>query len=293
MHKNIMIIMNPKAGKGNGRKALFEICNACNAQNDTVSVYITQFQGHALKLVTSIASNFDTIICIGGDGTWNEVINGMMMAHHRIPIAYLPTGTVNDFAASLKISKNVQKFIEHLQNKTFECDIVKFNQKYFTYIAAFGMFSDISYSTPQNAKNTFGKIAYFLEGFKQLAKIPNYQISIRINNETIEDNCIFGCITNSKYVAGFASINYKKTYLDDGLFEVLLIKTPKNPIDVQNIIASLLKHEVNTKWMHFYKASEVVLEAKEAIPWTLDGESGGTIKTAQIKNIHKAIDIII
>lgn len=292
--RKVMILINPKAGKGSAKTNLFTLCNGFCAMKDEVQVFVTQYGNHACKLVMEHAEQFQLIVCCGGDGTWNEVISGMMQIKEKPLLAYLPTGTVNDFASTLKLAKSPTKFMEHMTNKQpFACDIGQFNERYFTYVAAFGIFTEISYSTPQGSKNTFGKVAYFLEGIKQLTRIPRYHVILETEDTHIEDDCIFGCITNSRYVAGFASITGEHAKLDDGLFEVLLIRVPNNPLDIQAIIAALLKREVNETWMHFLTTSSLKITSEEAIPWTLDGEDGGSVTAAEIYNHHKAVTILI
>lgn len=294
MDRNIMILMNPKAGKGSAKTSLFTICNCFSAMQDNVQVYVTQYAKHARKLCEQHAASFNILVCIGGDGTWNEVVSGLLSSHAHPYVCYLPSGTVNDFGSSLKLSKSATKMMEKVKEyHPFPCDMGKFNDRYFTYIAAFGIFTDISYNTPQHIKNTLGKVAYFLEGFKQLTKIPQYHITYEINGESYEEDFIFGCITNSKSIAGFTSINAKDTELDDGLFEVLFIRIPNNPLDVQTIVAALLKHEVNEKWMVFTKCSHLKITSSQPIPWTLDGENGGETTSCSIDNLHKAIKILI
>lgn len=294
MKRKVMIIMNPKAGKGTAKTALFTICDSFTRMKDFVSVFVTQYRGHAKELTQMFGSSFDILVCMGGDGTWNEVINGQMELMDKPLLCYLPSGTVNDFASTLKLPKSASKMMELVEAYTlFPCDIGKFNEHYFTYVAAFGIFTEISYSTPQNVKNSFGKIAYFMEGIKQLTKIPRYHIKAYVDDELIEDDFVFGCISNSKYVAGFTSVSAKYAELDDGLFEILLVRTPNNPLDVQNILAALLKQEVNENWMYFRKAAHIRIESEEPIPWTLDGEDGGETLHALIENKSKAVTILV
>lgn len=295
MKRSIMILMNPKAGKGSAKSALFTICDRFCAMKDEVHVYITQYKEHAIELSKTLGSKHDILVCIGGDGTWNEVINGVLMSEKQPYLAYLPTGTVNDFASSLKMSKNPSVLMDQIEEFTpFQCDIGNFNhQRHFTYVAAFGIFTDVSYSTPQASKNTFGKVAYYLEGIKQLAGIPRYHIKLHVNDEIIEDDYIFGCISNSKYVAGFTTASTKNAQMDDGLLEILMIRTPNNPLDVQVIIAALLRREVNHDWMYFTTASSIRIESSENIPWTLDGEEGGSTTVAIIENKNKAVTILV
>lgn len=295
MNRNIMIIMNPKAGKGSNKTALFTICDRFNAMKDQVSVFITQHANHASELVQAHAKHYQILVCIGGDGTWNEVINGFMKVSKQPLLAYLPSGTVNDFASTLKLSNKADKFMDRIQTNTiFACDIGLFNEeRYFTYVAAFGLFTDVSYSTPQHAKNTFGKAAYYLEGIKQLTSMTSYHIRLHVNEETIEGSYIFGCISNSKYVAGFTTVSTKNAQMDDGEFEILLIRTPNNPLDIQAIITSLLLREVNHDWMYVTSATSLEIESEESIPWTLDGEDGGNTTSVRIENKNKAINILI
>lgn len=294
MRRKILVIMNPKSGKGSAKSSLFTICNRFTALEDEVRVCISQHKKHAQQVVEELAESYDILVCIGGDGTWNEVVNGLMSVKHKPNLCYLPSGTVNDFAATLKLPHNAEKMMNRVEeNSLFSCDIGKFNNHYFTYVAAFGIFTEISYSTPQGSKNTFGKVAYFLEGIKQLTRIPRYHIIMESKEIRIEDDFIFGSITNSRYLGGFTSINSKEAQLDDGLFEVLFIRVPNNPLDVQNIISALLKREVNETWMYFLKSSHITITSEEAIPWTLDGEDGGSTTTASIVNKNKAITIMI
>ena len=295
MERDVMIIMNPKAGKGSARTALFTLCDQFSKTNDHVSVYITQYAGHAKELTKLHGAHFDLLVCMGGDGTWNEVINGLMQLPKQPCVAYLPTGTINDFASTLGLSKRADKLMERIAaNTVFQCDIGLFHQRhYFTYVAAFGIFTDVSYTTPQHAKNTFGKVAYYLEGIKQLTNIPRYHIRLHVNEEIIEGEYIFGCISNSKYVAGFTTVSTKNALMDDGEFEILLVRTPNNPLDVQVIITALLLREINPDWMYVTTATSLYIESKEEIPWTLDGEDGGVTTSVAIENKNKAISILI
>lgn len=294
MNRIVKIIMNPRAGKQTAKTSLFTICDRFCAMQDQVIVQTTQYAGHAKELAIQSEHTCDLLVCIGGDGTWNEVINGIMEIQDRPLLAYLPSGTVNDFAATLQLPKSAEKMMDIVEKeRPFSFDIGAFNQCYFTYVAAFGLFTEISYTTPQSSKNIFGRIAYFLEGVKQLTNIPQYKVRAIIDDKkVIEDTFIFGCITNSKYVAGFPAFDSDNAQLDDGFFEILFIKVPMNPLDVQTIITALLKHEVNETWMYSFKANHVRVESEDAIPWTLDGEDGGSTHLAQIDNRKQAATIL-
>lgn len=294
MNRNIMLIMNPHAGKGNVKTSLYSICDGFSKIGDVVSVYPTQYRGHAKELVKEYMNKYDLLVCSGGDGTLNEVISGMMQMKYRIPLAYIPTGTVNDFAATLHLSGNVKKALQTFSNgEEFPCDICSFNERYFTYVAAFGAFTEVSYTTPQATKNLLGRAAYFLEGIKQFAHIKTYHMKLTTYNLVLEDDFVFGAITNSKSVAGFQTYNTKNARLDDGVFEVLMVRMPQNPLDLQIIITALLKQEINEKFMEFFTTDELHIESDATATWTLDGEAGGSPEDIHIQIKNKAITFLV
>ena len=224
-------------------------------------------------------------MCSGGDGTLDEVVTGMMKRTEQIPIGYIPTGTTNDFARSLHIPKDMLKAADTAVNgMVFPCDVGKFNEDIFVYIAAFGLFTDVSYQTKQEVKNVLGHLAYVLEGMKRLYNVPSYRIKVTHDDQIIEDEFIFGMVTNSRSIGGFRNMVGKSIVFDDGEFEVTLIKTPKNPLALQEIIAALLIEQIDTKHMYTFKASSLKLESLEEIPWTLDGEFGGEHDEVIIEN---------
>ena len=214
--------------------------------------------------------------------------------NHRIPIGYIPTGTTNDFASSLQISRDILEAAHISVNGIpFGCDVGTFNHDIFVYVAAFGLFTDVPYQTDQKLKNALGHAAYVLEGAKRLSNIPSYHIKVTCGERVIEEEFMIGMITNSRSVAGFRSIMGKDVKFDDGEFEVTLIKKPKNIAELNEIITSLLVESFDTKHMYTFKASEIVLESKEEIPWTLDGEFGGQHDNVHIINKKQALQIMI
>lgn len=289
-----MIILNPTAGKGSAKRSLFEIIDELNKQGIQPITFTTQYSGHAKDIITKYGSNYPMVICCGGDGTLNEVVSGMMNLTKRPSLGYLPKGTANDFAFTLKLTSNTKKMMQRILGKTeFPCDIGSFNHKYFTYVAGFGAFTDVSYTTPQQSKNMLGKVAYFLEGFKHLPSITSYHLKITYGDSVIEDDFAFGTITNAKSVGGMQSISTKVADLQDGLFEVLLIRLPNNPLDLQVIITALLKQEINERWMCFFKTDALRIESDDELKWTLDGEEGGIHHDVYIENKNKAITFLV
>ena len=234
------------------------------------------------------------VVCSGGDGTLDEVVTAMARRKDPVPIGYIPTGTTNDFANSLHISKDLLEAADTAANGVpFPCDVGVFNDDYFVYIAAFGLFTDVSYETKQSVKNVLGHLAYVLEGTKRLFNIPSYHIKITHDGETIEDDFVFGMVTNSRSVGGFKGIVGKEVIFDDGEFEVTLIKTPKNPIELNEIVASLLIKQIDSAHMYSFKAKEVKFESIEEIPWTLDGEFGGEHDCVDIRNWKQGMRIMV
>lgn len=292
--KKMLFIYNPHAGKANIRSNLLDIIDIFTKAEYEVTAYPTQAAGDAIAVSRERSKDYDIVVCCGGDGTLDEVVTGIMQCSERVTIGYVPAGSTNDFANSLHIPKNMIKAAETVVNGVkFPCDIGAFNDDTFVYIAAFGLFTDVSYETKQDVKNLLGHMAYLLEGMKRLSAIPTYRIKIRYGDETIEDDFIFGMITNSESVGGFKRITGKWVELDDGMFEVTLIKNPKNPLELNSILTALVLKDIDTEYMYCFRTDHLELESEEEIAWTLDGEFGGNHKKAIIDNCKKAIHIMI
>ncbi|MBP3462744.1 MAG: YegS/Rv2252/BmrU family lipid kinase [Tyzzerella sp.] len=294
--KKMLFIYNPNAGKGLLKAKLSDVLDIMVKAGYELTVYPTQSYRDAYRKVVYMDKGYDIVVCSGGDGTLDEVVTGMMKRdkEDRIPIGYIPTGTTNDFASSLHISRDIMEAADTtVHGKPFACDVGKFNKDVFVYVAAFGLFTDVPYQTDQKLKNALGHAAYVLEGVKRLSNVPSYHIKITADGREIEDEFMIGMITNSRSVAGFRSIMGKDVKFDDGEFEVTLIKKPKSLIGLQEIITALLIENFDTKHMYTFKAKEITLESKEEIPWTLDGEFGGQHEEVHIINKKQALEIMI
>ncbi|MBQ8803008.1 MAG: YegS/Rv2252/BmrU family lipid kinase [Tyzzerella sp.] len=294
--KRMLFVYNPNAGKGLLKSKLSDVLDIFVKANYEVVIYPTQCYRDAYQKVVHMEDGYDIIVCSGGDGTLDEVVTAMMRRprKRRIPIGYIPTGTTNDFASSLHISRDILEAADAaVHGKAFACDTGSFNNDIFVYVAAFGLFTDVSYQTDQKLKNILGHSAYVLEGVKRLSNIPSYHIKVTYGEEVIEDEFMIGMVTNSKSVAGFRNIKGKDVKFDDGEFEVTLIRRPKSLIELQEIIAALLIESFDTKYMYAFKASEIVFESKEEIPWTLDGEFGGQHDRVEILNKKQALEIMV
>lgn len=293
--KRLLFIYNPHAGKELLKPKLSDIIDIFVKAGYEVVAYPTQSYRDAYRKVSEYDSDeYDLVVCSGGDGTIDEVVTGMMQRDKRDPIGYIPTGTTNDFANSLHIPKGLLRAADNAVNGTlFPCDVGKFNDDIFVYIAAFGLFTDVSYQTKQEMKNVLGHLAYVLEGTKRLFNVPSYRIKVTYDGETLEDEFIFGMVTNSRSVGGFRNMIGKQVVFDDGLFEVTLIKTPKNPLALQEIVASLLIEQVDTKHMYSFKTGRITFESLEEIPWTLDGEFGGAHDEVTVENLNRQLRIMV
>ena len=292
-NKKLLFVLNPLAGKGSVKNHLLGMIDILTKSGYEVTVYPTQEQGDGIRIIEQKADRYDVVACCGGDGTLDEVVTGMMKSNKERPIIYIPAGSTNDFANSLHLPRNMIKATkEAVQGEEFCFDIGSFNDDYFVYIAAFGIFTDVSYETNQDMKNILGHMAYLLEGMKRLSTVKAYPLKIRCSEKVIEDEFIFGMITNSESVGGFKRITGDNVELSDGEFEITLIKKPKNPIEMNNILQSLLIKDIDNESMYCFKSSEIRIESKEEIAWTLDGEFGGKQKDVTIKNIKQAICIL-
>lgn len=292
--KKMLFIYNPNSGMGLLKPKLSDVLDIFVKGGYEVTVYPPQKYHDAVRKMAEYEEQYDLVACSGGDGTLDEVVTGMMKREDKVPIGYIPAGTTNDFASSLHISKNMLEAADTVVNGVpFACDVGEFNEDYFVYIAAFGLFTDVSYETKQSMKNVLGHLAYILEGTKRIFNIPSYRIKVTHDGETIEDEFIYGMVTNSRSVGGFKGITGKNVVFDDGKFEVTLFKTPRNPMELNEILGALALRKINPKRMYSFKTNEVHFETEEEIPWTLDGEFGGVHEEVVVKDCQKALEIMV
>lgn len=292
--KKLLFVVNGHSGKGQIKNKLLDIIDIMIKEGYHVQVHTTQEREDATKVVREQAKYYDLVVCSGGDGTLDEAVTGMMQSEVRPPLGYIPAGSTNDFANSLEIPKDmIQAAKTAVLGVPFSCDVGEFNGDYFIYVAAFGIFTDVSYATSQELKNALGHVAYILEGAKRLYTIKTYHMRVEYDGNEIEGDFLLGMITNSTSVGGFKNMTGKDVKLDDGMFEVTLIHKPKNIIELNTIIASLTNLKDETDLIDSFRAESVKFYSEEEIPWTLDGEFGGDHKEVQIKDHCKAVDIMI
>ena len=295
--KKMLFVYNPNAGKGLLKAKISDVLDIfVKAGYDQIMTYPTQSYKDAYRKIVHMEDDFDLVVCSGGDGTLDETVTGMMKRskEKRVPIGYIPTGTTNDFAASLKIPKVILDAADAcVYGEPFACDVGTFNNDIFVYVAAFGLFTDVSYQTDQKLKNALGHTAYVLEGMKRLTNIPSYKLKITCGDTQIEDEFVIGLITNARSVGGVKDIMGKEVDFADGEFEVTLIKSPKTIAELNGIITSLLLGKPDSRYVTMMKASHLIVEANEEIPWTLDGEFGGNHEKVEITNKKEAIQIML
>ena len=291
--KKMLFIYNPRAGKAKIRSNLLDIIDIFTKAGYEVTAYPTQMKGDGVRAVKERKLGYyDIITCSGGDGTLDEVVSGMMQCDRKIPIGYVPAGSTNDFANSLHIPRDMIRAAEVIiGGKTFGCDIGAFNDDFFVYIAAFGLFTDVSYETPQDIKNVLGHMAYILEGMRRLSSIKAYRMKVECEELSVEAEFLFGMITNSISVGGFKGITGKYVQLDDGEFEVVLIKKPTSPMELNLVMAALLNRNINADCMYCFRTSCLTITSEEEVPWTLDGEFGGKHRQVNIQNLNRVLTI--
>lgn len=294
MPKKVLFIVNPHAGKGQIRNHLLEITDTLVKADCEVTVYTTQNQGDAIRVTRERDKSYQLVVCSGGDGTLDEIVTGMMQSGFKTTVGYIPAGSTNDFANSLFMPKNMVEAAEGImEEKLYHCDIGRFNNQSFTYIAAFGLFTDVAYQTDQDLKNILGHVAYLLEGVKRLFDIKFYHMKIQSEELTVEDDFIYGMVTNSRSVGGFKNLTGKNVDMNDGLFEVTMIRQPKNPLELQEIMTAMLTAEDNTDMIYSFKSAQLTITSEEVIPWTLDGEFGGEHTQVKISNCHEALNLYL
>lgn len=292
--KKLLFILNPDAGKGLIKNKLLRIVDIMVKEGFEVTIYPTQAREDALHMVKERAKEFDLVVCSGGDGTLDEAVNGMMHSEEKVPLGYIPAGSTNDFANSLKIPRDMVKAAKiAAAGRKFACDVGQFNDKLFVYVAAFGIFTEVSYKTSQEWKNILGHAAYILEGVKSLPEITSYHMRVECEEILIEDDFIYGMITNSNSVGGFKNMTGKNVQMDDGKFEVTLIRMPKSFAELNEILASLTKLIDNTDLIYSFKSDRILFSSPVEVAWTLDGEFGGSCKEASVFNLQKAIEIMV
>lgn len=294
MEKRLLLIMNPRAGQKRANRYLPDMLRLFSDHGCITTAYMTGGQGDAAAFVRSHAKESDLIVAVGGDGTLNETVNGLLASGVRRPIGYIPAGSTNDFASSLKLPTNIMEAAKAVMEGTPRTvDVGDFNGRSFTYVASFGAFTETSYTTPQEIKNVLGRFAYILEGVKDLANIR--PIPMRLVTDTgdlFEGDFIFGAISNTTSIGGLMTMPPARVIMDDGLFEITLIKMPTTATELGRILTSLQSQQYDAKVILTSSASRITVHSPNAVPWTLDGEYAKGETDILVENLHNAFELI-
>ncbi len=298
MGQKVLFVVNPYSGRQKIRTELINVIDALTKAGCETVVMTTQGRGYTQKMLKEAEGRYQLLICSGGDGTFNEVLSGVMTwdDEKRPLLGYIPAGSTNDFASGVNLSSNIGTAIDdiiHGQPHTFDAGM--FNDTYFSYVASFGAFTEASYSTPQNIKNSLGHFAYILEGLRELSSfsITDYPMHIEYDGQVIEDSFAFGAVSNAKSIGGVFKMSDDFVDLNDGLFEVMLIRRPKTPIDISQIITSLNTMNYDNPMFLTFQTNSVSFMSDRPLTWSLDGERmDGGIRT-QISCIKDAYQLIV
>ena len=294
MKYKILMIVNPKAGKAKITKHITKIKENLENLNYIVEIKYTDKEKNANYIIKEYHEDYDILIISGGDGTLNEAISGLYEIGKKVFIGYIPNGTTNDFGKSLDVSfdiLNISKKINEYNNSSV--DIGLLNNKIFIYSATFGIFTKVSYKTSTKWKNRVGRLAYILSAIKEVFNYKVYKLKVQVDDQKIEDEFIFGDISNSKYIGGFNMFKKQNVKLNDGKFEILLVKKPKNIVELLNLIFKVLTGKKNDKNIYYLQSNNVHIECTENIDWALDGEYGGCGNVFDISVLDKYADFIL
>ncbi len=293
--KRMLFIVNPRSGREQIKTRLLEILDLFSREGWQVQVHITQSPKDATAIAEKYGGEHELVVCSGGDGTLNEVIGGLVALEKPPLLGYIPAGSTNDYASSLRIPRDMMEAAANaVAGNPFSIDIGQFCQKqHFVYIAAFGAFTEVSYQTPQDKKNILGHQAYILEGVKSLVSLKTYLMKVEWDDEVLEEEFVFGMVTNTISVGGFKGLVTQSVALNDGEFEVLLIRRPRTPIDLSNIISYMFLKEEPNDYVFKFKTRKLKFTAETPVDWVLDGEFGGSFKEAEIVNLKERMDILI
>jgi len=291
--KNLLLILNPIAGTKKATKHLSQIISIFNRADYDVHVHVTSCKSDATNAVRMLGENADIIVCCGGDGTLNETITGVIEKDLNVPIGYIPSGSTNDFANSFSLPTDVLEAATRVVEGTpTPCDVGKFGEKHFSYVASFGTFTKASYNTPQSIKNALGNVAYIFEGIQELPSVHKEHIKMEVDGEVIENDYIFGAICNSTSIGGILTLKSDVVDMADGEFEIFLVKSPKDIHELGECIYALASKKYDCKMITLRKGKNIKVYSNPDMVWSLDGERTEGSECVEIQNLYKRVNII-
>ena len=292
--KKMLFVMNPFAGLRRANRHLTDILLTFNQAGYEVITHMTLGQGDAAEVVERHGKDVDLVVCCGGDGTLNEMVSGMMQREEPVPMGYIPLGSTNDFAASLHLPSHVEEAaLRCVEGTAFHMDVGSLNDRYFNDIAAFGAFTEASCATPRQSENAPGHPASILEGAKSLGRLQPIHVRITADGESFEEDYLFGAVTNTVSLGGVLRLDPSRVLLDDGMYELLLVKNPQNPAEAQAMLSALMLQNYDGPLVRMLRASDILFESNHEISWTIDGEFGGSFSTTHILNNKNAVTLMV
>ena len=294
MAKRLLLLLNPAAGQRKANKFLPEIIRLYNDRDYECIVYVTAGTGDAVLHLRSHAAEYDRIVCIGGDGTLNETIAGVIEAGATCPVGYIPAGTTNDYARSLGLSTDIlQAARDAVDGVSCWFDLGSFDGRYFNYTASCGAFARTSYTTSQLAKNLLGHVAYVIDGIRDLPSLKPIHMCVECDDRILEGDFLFCAITNSISVGGILKLDPGMVRLNDGLFEVMLIRMPTLPNHLTKILNGLRTRDLPNEMIEFFTADRITIQTETDVEWTLDGERGACGRQFDILNLHRRMQLVL
>ena len=291
--RKLLFLVNPNAGQRRVNKSLTEIIGVFNEGGYEVTVFLTNAPGSGTGIVEERAKDYDLVVCAGGDGTLNETITGVLRAGAACPVGYIPCGSTNDFASTLKLSMDVvQAAKDIMEGAPVEYDVGRWGDRYFVYIASFGAFTRVSYTTPQNLKNALGHLAYVLSGIQELPQIRNIPMALELDGQVLDGEYLFGAVSNSTSVGGVFTLDASQVDLRDGKFEVILVRMPRDMAELTQCATALQNHTYDCAAITFRSVSRLTVHQDPALLWTLDGERAEGGDVVEIENLHRAIRLV-
>lgn len=294
MAKRVLLIVNPKSGDGIAVRWVADMVSMLSKKYDFVTVYFSKKQGDILNIASGYSGEYEAMVVVGGDGSLNEAIGGILLSGTDIDLGYVPTGTVNDFATSHGIPKNIKMALEKIADgEPKKCDVGSLNGRFFSYVATFGAFTDVAYLTSQKSKETFGKIAYVAEAATRILKLKPIKMTYELDGERVSGEYIYGMASNSKTIGGIVFYGSEgEEFLRDGELEITLVKYPFSSSELSSSLVGLINPSANTKQVVKFRTSSIKFEFEEETPFTVDGEFGGSFSSVDIKNIEGALSLI-
>ena len=291
--RKLLFLVNPNAGQRRVNKSLTDIIGIFNEGGYEVTVFLTNGPGSGTQIVQERAKDYDLVVCAGGDGTLNETITGVLRSGADCPVGYIPCGSTNDFASTLKLSTDVvQAAKDIMMGAPVEYDVGRWGDRYFVYIASFGAFTRVSYTTPQNLKNALGHLAYVLSGIQELPQIRNIPMALELDGQVLDGEYLFGAVSNSTSVGGVFTLDASQVDLRDGKFEVFLVRMPRDMAELTQCAAALQNHTYDCAAITFRSVSRLRVHQDPALLWTLDGERAEGADVVEIENLHRAIRLV-